>query len=142
MDVSEVRAATLEALKSSDENDVSYIDEELLEQYESESRDAAESPDDAAHAPPEDDAGDEAETRHLASVESAQAYVYGNHPLWVPRNDRPPNTGVFYWSNGSPGYPNDPCGRANRWHRWLRYTPSGTQFRTCRGYVSFRFLIV
>jgi len=142
MDVSEVRAGTLEALQSSDEKDVGYIDEALLEEYERDSRDATESPEDAALSPPEDDEAADFDRDDRADVvESARAFVYGNHPAWVRRTDRPPYIGVFYWSNGSPGYPNDPCGRANRWHRWLQHTPYGTQFRTCRGYVSFRFII-
>jgi hypothetical protein len=140
MELSDVRAATLEVLKSSDESDVDYIDEDLLRAYEAESRDAEGAQADEAFEPPEPEAGDAtAEPPDAGEGVQPEVIVYGNHPVWVRRNDRPPYVGVFYWSNGSTGYPNDPCGRNNRWHRWLRTTPYGEQFRRCRGYTSFRF---
>jgi hypothetical protein len=143
MDLDEVREATREALRSAGTEDVDYIDDDLLSDYERNSRDAAEAEGDEGLEPPE--APPQADPPGLPEdlPSGPRAYVYGNHPVWVRRNDRPPYVGVFYWYNGSPNRPNDPCGRMNRWHRWLHYTPYGEQYRRCAaGYVGFRFLIV
>jgi hypothetical protein len=123
VDVAEAKRSTLELLGSSNEEDVAYIDEDLLAEFES-AEEATES--EADEAPPEG-------APEVAPM--AIRVFYGNSLVYgTPR-------GRLHFKNGSPNRPNDPCGRMYR--RWVQMTPGSplNPFRNCGGYWGYQIVV-
>ena len=121
MEAGEARRATLELLGSTNEEDVAYIDEDLLAEYE-ESEEASYSEEES---PPEG----------APEVAPNARAFYGNSLVYgTPR-------GRLHFKNGSANRPNDPCGRMYR--RWVQMTP-GSQinpFRNCGGFTGYQIVV-
>ena len=104
--------------------DVSYIDDELIAEYQAQARDAGEAEGDDALAPPDE----------APEVDAAVRTYYGNRLVYGAR-------GVLYFSNGSANRPNDPCGRRNRWY--VRMSPGSRidPSRNCGSYYGYRITV-
>lgn len=121
MNVGDVQRDTLVLLGSEDEDDVAYIDEELLAEYE----DAEE-------------AEEESNVEHPAdapTVNPRYRVFYGNSLAYgTPR-------GRLHFKNGSRNRPNDPCGRLYR--RWVQMTPGSeiNPFRNCGHFTGYQIVV-
>lgn len=121
-EIDELRQLTMQALALTDAEDVSYIDDEVIDAYEAKARDV----EDTA-------AGEALEPVEKMPREAGVSYYYG-HSIVVRRDS------VFF-TNGGPDQPNDPCGDTNRWRlavsRGYRFDP----FRCCPGVTAYRITL-